>query len=79
MHRITISHKGMLEPDKEKLRRNLERDFVGNTSWPPDSAALIALVDLGLSDDRIARYFRVSAADVTTLRRAYGLPMTTKA
>lgn len=63
----------MLEPDNAKLWRNLRRDAIGNTTWPPDPAALIALDDLGISNDRIARYFRVAASDVTRLRRAYGL------
>ena len=57
----------MLEPDNAKLWRNLRRDAIGNTAWPPDPAALIALDDLGISNDRIARYFRVAASDASFL------------
>jgi hypothetical protein len=34
---------------------------------------LATLVDLGLSDDRIGRYFNVSTATIRSLRREYGV------
>jgi len=57
--------------DIKGLRENLQRQFIGNTTWPPDRASLTALIDLGLSDERIADYFHVSRPDVVSLRRAY--------
>ena len=59
--------------DIRGLRENLQRQFIGNTTWPPDCASLTALIDLGLSDDRIADYFHVSRLDVVSLRRAYNI------
>jgi hypothetical protein len=41
--------------------------------WPIGTCELASLVDLGLSDDRIARYFGVEQAKVSALRVSYGL------
>jgi hypothetical protein len=41
--------------------------------WPIPRAALSTFVELGVSDDYIARYFKVGAADVETLRKKYRL------
>ena len=41
--------------------------------WPISSGELASLIDLGLSDDRIARYFGVERVKVSALRAYYGL------
>ena len=61
------------QADNNNLKENLQRNFIGTTTWPPNRASLTALVDLGLSDERIATYFHVSRPDVVTLRQAYNL------
>ena len=61
------------QADNNNLKENLRRNFIGNTTWPPDRASLTALIDLGLSDERIADYFHVSRLDVVSLRRAYNI------
>jgi hypothetical protein len=38
---------------------------------PAPHLTLAALVDLGLSDDRIGRYFKLDAACISTLRAEY--------
>jgi hypothetical protein len=40
----------------------------GGTQWPISSRALADLVDLGMSDDRIASYFGVEQTKVSALR-----------
>ncbi len=46
---------------------------VAVVSWPVSCAALMALVDYGLTDDDIGRYFSVGAPKVTALRRYFGI------
>ena len=41
--------------------------------WPISSGELASLIDLGISDDRIARYFGVERVKVSALRAYYGL------
>jgi hypothetical protein len=41
--------------------------------WPITPGELASLVDLGLSDDQIARYFSVEKGKVSALRAHYGL------
>jgi hypothetical protein len=41
--------------------------------WPIGLRELATLVDLGLPDDRIARYFGVSPEKVSALRTDFGL------
>ena len=41
--------------------------------WPISAGELASLVDLGLSDNRIARYFGVEPVKVSALRSYYGL------
>jgi hypothetical protein len=41
--------------------------------WPIGARELTALVELGLSDDRIATYFGVNREKVSALRRNHGL------
>lgn len=60
----------VLEPD---LEQRLAADFTYGVKWPVDPASLAALLDLGLDDQTIAGYFRVSPSEVTALRRRYGV------
>ena len=41
--------------------------------WPISSGELASLIDLGVPDDRIARYFGVKRVKVSALRAYYGL------
>lgn len=41
--------------------------------WPIGRAALAALIDLSMSNEKIARYFGVTASDVADLRSRYDL------
>lgn len=41
--------------------------------WPISSGELASLIDLGVPDDRIARYFGVKRVKVSALRAHYGL------
>ena len=52
----------------DDLRAALDRSFVDGVAWPLPAAALAALVDMGLSDEDIARYFGISAAEVRVER-----------
>jgi hypothetical protein len=45
----------------------------GGAQWPISSRALADLIDLGMSDDRIASYFGVEQTKVSALRAYYGL------
>ena len=45
----------------------------GYSPWPISSWELASLIDLGISDDRIARYFGVNTVKVSALRAYYGL------
>lgn len=47
--------------------------FRHGADWPISALALAALVDLGLSDERIARYFHVGLGNVQSLRLRFGL------
>ncbi|MHB8886422.1 MAG: hypothetical protein ACYC5H_15350 [Methylovirgula sp.] len=48
-------------------------DFRQRRAWPISELALAALVDLGLSDERIARYFHVALGNVQSLRLRFGV------
>ena len=41
--------------------------------WPISSGELASLIDLGIPQDRIARYFGVKRVKVSALRAHYGL------
>lgn len=41
--------------------------------WPVSCGALAALVEYGLTDEDIGRYFSVDASKVTALRRYFGI------
>jgi hypothetical protein len=43
------------------------------STWPISGSELASLVDLGLSDDLIAKYFGVELRKVTALRSYFGL------
>lgn len=45
----------------------------GRGPWPITCSEFVALVDLGLTDDRIAAYFGVGKTKVAALRTYYGL------
>ena len=46
---------------------------VGYSPWPITFGELASLIDLGISDDRIASYFGVEQVKVSALRAYYGL------
>ncbi|MGB8279011.1 MAG: hypothetical protein WCF20_13920 [Methylovirgula sp.] len=48
------------------------KGFWQGSIWPIPELAFAALIDLGLSDECIAHYFRVSVASVLALRGEYG-------
>ena len=58
---------------REGLTSSLERKFSARTVWPIEYCAMSALIDMGLSDAKIARYFAVSVTDVTALRIQFQL------
>jgi hypothetical protein len=41
--------------------------------WPPPDGGLAALVDLDMTDDDIAHYFRIDAASVRRRRQELGI------
>ena len=61
-------------PDKPPYAGTLSTWPRGDYSpWPVSSGELASLVDLGLSDRQIARYFGVDKVKVSALRAYYGL------
>lgn len=44
-----------------------------STFWPVPSSSLEALVELGMSDESLARYFKVRVEAVTRLRHDFGI------
>lgn len=59
--------------DRNDLRQALDRSFVEGAGWPVPTAALAALVDMGLSDETIGRYFGVNASEVRREREERAL------
>lgn len=55
------------------LTDDLRELFLGGEEWPVAPASLAALVDLGMPDDEIAKFFGVDAGKVAALRGRYGL------
>ena len=43
------------------------------TPWPITSGELASLIDLGIPDDRIAKYFGIKRVKVSALRAYYGM------
>ena len=56
------------DADREERDRAAARWFVRGVSWPLPGVALAALVDLGLSDEAIGRYFGVEPDEVRRRR-----------
>ncbi|MGX1308900.1 hypothetical protein AB7M35_003658 [Amorphus suaedae] len=52
----------------DHLERQTSVGAEAANAWPVKASYLRALTDLGMSDAQIARYFKVSAAKVSTLR-----------
>lgn len=49
----------------------LTSSSVGGVRWPVDGTSLQALVDLGMTDQRIAEYFKVPVKNVTDLKSQF--------
>lgn len=58
---------------RDALEASLAERFVEEVAWPIPQGWLTAIVDMGMSDEAIARYFSVTAHDVAALRAEYGL------
>lgn len=61
------------EPDKWRDARSSppefrKRSFADGRRWPIRPEAIAALIDVGLTDQRLAEYFGVRFADVRALR-----------
>ena len=70
----SIVNEMIKSPDKPPYAGTLSTSPHGDYSpWPVSSGELASLVDLGLSDDQIARYFGVEQVKVSALRAYYGL------
>jgi hypothetical protein len=58
----------MTGSSSSKSRRELDgtlmKSFVEGVTWPLDRGSLVALSDLGLTDDQIANYFSVEPHEV---------------
>lgn len=72
---VKLDHPGAspIPPVSSRVSRYAAEDDGCRRSWPVDRASLAALIDLGLTDDDIARYFRVPSRAVESLRRDMGL------
>lgn len=57
----------------QRLNEWREATFTTSSYWPVDAASLAALIDLGMSDAAVARYFAVTTAEVERLRLAYAI------
>ena len=56
---------------RDQLDSTLMKSFVEGVSWPIDRGSLVALSDLGLSDDQIASYFSVQPHEVRAMFERY--------
>jgi hypothetical protein len=52
---------------RRELDGTLMKSFVEGVSWPLDRGSLVALSDLGLTDDQIADYFSVEPHEVRAM------------
>jgi hypothetical protein len=50
-----------------ELDSTLMKSFVEGVSWPIDRGSLVALSELGLTDDQIANYFSVEPHEVRAM------------
>ena len=58
--------------DRHMLGASLRSSFCDGAVWPVDRAGLAALIDLGLSNGQIGKYFAVKQDEVFKLRQGYG-------
>lgn len=56
------------EPESERLGKDYWL-----RSWPIPRSALAAFIDMGVSEAKIARYFKTGNQDVSILRQKYRL------
>jgi hypothetical protein len=52
---------------RREIDGTLMKAFVEGVSWPLDHGSLVALSDLGLTDDQIANYFSVEPHEVRAM------------
>jgi hypothetical protein len=52
---------------RRELDGTLMKSFVEGVTWPLDRGSLVALSDLGLTDDQIANYFSVEPHEVRAM------------
>jgi hypothetical protein len=57
---------------RHTLDASLRSSFCDGVVWPVDRASLAALIDLGLSNGQIGKYFAVKQDEVRRLREDYG-------
>jgi hypothetical protein len=57
-------NESLMSTPRGNLEAALMKSFTDGVEWPPDAASLTALLDIGLSVDDVARYFRVEPNDV---------------
>jgi hypothetical protein len=50
-----------------ELDSTLMKSFIEGVSWPIDHGSLVALSELGLTDDQIANYFSVEPHEVRAM------------
>lgn len=55
-------------PSQDALRDSLMENGAEDIGWPIPRGWLAALVDMGMTDELIARYFSVTAEQVASLR-----------
>lgn len=62
-----------LRPQVPPNMTTLQKSDRRSACWPVSATELAALIDLGLDDTTIGRYFRVAPAKVDAVRRHFGL------
>jgi hypothetical protein len=60
-------------PSHDALKDSLMQKFTEDITWPIPASWLAALVDMGMTDELIGRYFSVTVPEVASLRRHYRL------
>lgn len=60
-------------PSRDALKDSLMQKFAEDITWPIPASWLGALVDMGMTDELIGRYFSVTAREVAALRGQYKL------
>lgn len=58
---------------QDTLKDSLMKNFAEDIAWPIPRGWLSALVDMGMTDELIGRYFSVTAEQVASLRREFEL------